>query len=94
MNNLIETYKLLIDRVNVDFVRYLHDKINWNNRLVAILGARGVGKTTLILQHIKMYNDIESSLYVTADDFYFTTHRLFELAKDFYQNCGKKLYIY
>ena len=93
MNNLIETYKLLIDRVNVDFVRYLHDKINWNNRLVAILGARGVGKTTLILQHIKMYNDIETSLYVTADDFYFTTHRLFDLAKEFYQNGGKKLYI-
>jgi hypothetical protein len=93
MNNLIETYKLLIDRINVDFVRYLHDKINWNNRLVAILGARGVGKTTLILQHIKMYNDIETSLYVTADDFYFTTHRLFDLAKEFYQNGGKKLYI-
>lgn len=93
MNNLIETYKLLIDRVNTDFVRYLHDKINWNNRLVAILGARGVGKTTLVLQHIKTSNEISSSLYVSADDFYFTTHRLFDLAKDFYQNGGKKLYI-
>lgn len=93
MNNLIETYKLLIDRVNIDFVRYLHDKINWNNRLLAILGARGVGKTTLVLQHIKMSDEIESSLYVTADDFYFTTHRLFDLAKEFYQNGGKKLYI-
>lgn len=93
MNNLIETYKLLIDRVKVDFIRYLHDKINWNNRLVAILGARGVGKTTLILQHIKMYDDVATSLYVTADDFYFTTHRLFDLAKEFYQNGGKKLYI-
>ncbi|MCQ2195055.1 MAG: hypothetical protein MJZ28_08925 [Paludibacteraceae bacterium] len=40
MNNLIETYKLLIDRVNIDFVHYLHDKINWNNRLIAILGAK------------------------------------------------------
>jgi len=93
MNTLIETYKLLTDRVKTDFIRYLHDKINWNNRLVAILGARGVGKTTLILQHIKMCDDVTTSLYVTADDFYFTTHRLFDLAKEFYQNGGKKLYI-
>ena len=93
MNNLIETYKILIDRVSIDFVRYLHDKINWDNRLIAILGARGVGKTTLVLQHIKMYNEVEKSLYVTADDFYFTTHRLFDLAKEFYQNGGTKLYI-
>lgn len=74
-------------------MRYLHDKINWNNRLIAILGARGVGKTTLVLQHIKISNDVEHSLYVTADDFYFTTHRLFDLAKEFYQNGGKRLYI-
>ena len=61
MNTLIETYKLLTDRVKTDFIRYLHDKINWNNRLVAILGARGVGKTTLILQHIKMCDDVTTS---------------------------------
>ncbi|MCQ2375722.1 MAG: AAA family ATPase [Salinivirgaceae bacterium] len=93
MNTLIETYKLLLNRVKTDFVRYLHDKINWENRLVAILGARGTGKTTLLLQHIKMCDEIETSLYVTADDFYFTTHRLFDLAKEFYQIGGKKLYI-
>lgn len=93
MNALIETYRLLLNRVSTDFVRYLHEKINWQNRLIAILGARGTGKTTLILQHIKMSDEPNTSLYVTADDFYFTTHRLFELAKEFYQNGGKKLYI-
>lgn len=93
MNRLIETYRLLLNRVNTDFVRYLHDKINWENRLVSILGARGTGKTTLLLQHIKMCDDHATSLYVTADDFYFTTHRLFDLAKEFYQSGGKKLYI-
>lgn len=93
MNALIETYRLLLNRVSTDFVRYLHEKINWENRLIAILGARGTGKTTLILQHIKMSDEPNTSLYVTADDFYFTTHRLFELAKEFYQNGGKKLYI-
>lgn len=93
MNALLETYRILLNRTNTDFIRYLHEKINWENRLIAILGARGTGKTTLILQHIKMWDNSDTSLYVTADDFYFTTHRLFELAKEFYQNGGKKLYI-
>ncbi len=93
MERLIETYKTLLDRVGTGFIRYLHDRINWNTRLVAILGARGVGKTTLILQHIKQHDDASQSLYVQADDFYFTQHRLYDLALAFYQQGGKKLYI-
>ena len=93
MENLIETYRMLLDRVRTDFVRYLHDQINWESRLVSILGARGVGKTTLILQHIKLHDNQSESLYVQADDFYFTQHRLFDLALAFYQQGGKKLYI-
>ena len=56
METLINDYRALLDRVDTTFVRYLHDKINWNSRLIAILGARGVGKTTLLLQHIKMFD--------------------------------------
>ena len=93
METLIQAQKTLLDRVDTSFVRYLHDQINWNSRLIAILGARGVGKTTLILQHIKMNDDQKTSLYVMADDFYFTQHRLYELALNFYQQGGKKLYI-
>jgi predicted AAA+ superfamily ATPase len=76
-----------------DYVRRLHDHISWNSRLVAILGARGVGKSTLVLQHIKLYEDIPTTLYVTADDIYFSTHKLVELAGQFYKNGGKSLYI-
>ena len=93
MENLILTHKALIEKVDVSFVRYLHDQINWQSRLIAILGARGVGKTTLILQHIKMNDKPGQSLYVMADDFYFTQHRLFELALGFYQQGGKTLYV-
>ena len=93
MENLIETYRMLLDRVETAFVRYLHDQINWETRLVSILGARGVGKTTLILQHIKLHDNHSQSLYVQADDFYFTQHRLYDLALAFYQQGGKKLYI-
>ncbi len=93
MHNLIRTSRHLIDNVNTDFIRYIHDEISWNSRLVAILGSRGVGKTTLLLQHIKLYENINDVLFVTADDFYFTTHRIYDLALEFSQNGGKKLYI-
>ena len=93
MDTLIRTSRHLIDSVNTDFLRYIHDEISWNSRLVAILGSRGVGKTTLLLQHIKLHENIDNVLFVTADDFYFTTHRLFDLALDFSRNGGKKLYI-
>ncbi|MFI3262431.1 MAG: AAA family ATPase [Rikenellaceae bacterium] len=93
MERLNRSYRLLLENTDVAFTRYLHDKINWDSRLIAILGARGVGKTTLILQHIKLYDNIAESLFVTADDLYFTTHTLVELAEEFYQNGGKKLYV-
>lgn len=57
------------------------------------MGSRGVGKTTLLLQHIKLYDRLEETLFVTADDFYFSTHRLFDLAYQFYAQGGKRLYI-
>ena len=47
----------------------------------------------MILQHIKMYDDISESLYVQADDFYFADHRIYDLALAFFQRGGKKLYI-
>lgn len=93
MEALIRTSRHLIDNVNTDFVRYIHDEISWNSQLVAILGSRGVGKTTLLLQHIKLYDNTNDVLFVTADDFYFTTHRIYDLALEFSQNGGKKLYI-
>ncbi|MFR9592594.1 MAG: AAA family ATPase [Rikenellaceae bacterium] len=93
MEKLNRSYRLLLENTDVAFTRYLHDQINWDSRLIAILGARGVGKTTLILQHIKLYDNISESLFVTADDLYFTTHTLVELAEEFYQNGGKKLYV-
>ena len=93
MEELYTTYRQLIDRTPVSFVRYLHDQIDWSCRLIALIGSRGVGKSTLLLQHIKLHEQREECLYVLADDFYFTTHRLYDLAKSFVQLGGKKLYI-
>lgn len=93
MDMLIRTFRTRLENTPTDYVRDLHDKISWNSRLVAILGARGVGKSTLVLQHIKLHEDIRSTLYVSADDLYFSTHTLVELAEKFYQDGGKVLYI-
>ena len=93
METLYRAYRTLLNNTSTDFVRYLHDQIEWDSRLIAILGARGIGKTTMLLQHIKQYDNIDETLFVTADDLYFSEHRIFDLAMEFYQHGGKKLYI-
>ena len=67
-------------------MRSFHDSINWKNRLIGILGQKGVGKSTMILQHIKLYDKIDESLYVQADDYYFAGHRIYDLAFEAYRH--------
>lgn len=93
MEALFAKFKSILNSVPTGFVRYLHDNMLWDNRLIAILGTRGVGKTTLILQHIKLYGIIDESLFVTADDLYFTSNTLYDLALKFFHSGGKSLYI-
>lgn len=93
MERIIAQYRALLDRTDTTLLRYLHPKINWENRIVAILGARGVGKTTLLLQHIKLNYEITKALYVSADDFYFSTNTLYDLAYQFQMNGGENLFI-
>ena len=93
MEALLQSFRLRLDLTPTAYVRSFHDTVNWNNRLIGILGQKGVGKSTMILQHIKMYDDISESLYVQADDFYFASHRIYDLALAFFQRGGKKLYI-
>lgn len=93
METLQQTYRLKLDLTPTNYVRSFHESINWKNRLIGILGQKGVGKSTMMLQHIKLYDNINESLYVQADDFYFSGHRLFDLALAFFQQGGKRLYI-
>lgn len=93
MENLQLTYRMKLDMTSTCYVRSFHDKINWKNRLIGILGQKGVGKSTLLLQHIKLYDDSLTSLYVQADDFYFAGHRLYDLALEFFQKGGRRLYV-
>lgn len=83
METLLQTYQIKLGLTSTAYVRSFHESINWKNRLIGILGQKGVGKSTLMLQHIKLFDNTKESLYVQADDFYFSGHRLFDLALDF-----------
>lgn len=61
--------------------------------MIGLTGPRGVGKTTLVLQHIKENLNSNEALYVTAEDFYFADHRLIDLADNFVKMGGKYLFI-
>lgn len=93
MRTLYQKFETLLQSTTTDFKRYLYDNISWNSRMVGIIGARGVGKTTMILQHIKENLDNKIALYVSADDMYFSENRLFDLADNFYKNAGEYLFI-
>ena len=77
----------------MNFFREQHNTINWSVRILGILGQKGVGKSTLILQHIKRQGNKDESLYVVADDIYFSAHTLLDTAKEFFARGGKYLYI-
>ena len=94
MKTLIQQFQARLKTVKVDFRRYLYSEINWNNRLIAIVGARGVGKTTLLLQHIKkQHSDLNEVLYVSLDNLYFGKHILSDFVDEFVKLGGKYLFI-
>lgn len=93
MENLRNSFLIRLNRTSLDYVRSFHDNVNWKNRLIGILGQKGVGKSTMILQHIRKFDNLDETLYVQADDFYFSAHRLLDLAQEFYMHGGKRLYI-
>ncbi len=75
MITLYQKFETLLQSTTADFKRYLYDKVYWESRMIGIIGARGVGKTTMILQHIKEDLDSKRALYVSADDMYFGENR-------------------
>ena len=93
MRTLYQKFETLLQNTTTYFKRYLYEEVSWDSRMIGIIGARGVGKTTMILQHIKESLDSKKALYVSADDMYFGENKLFDLADDFYKNAGEYLFI-
>lgn len=82
MKTLKRQYEMLLKHTSIKYVRDLYNEISWNTRLVGIKGARGVGKTTMMLQRIKLaFPEKEKALYVSLDDIWFATRNLLDLAE-------------
>src|SRR4051794_29740038 len=94
MEVLLQKSQSLVNQAKLGFKRYLYTKIRWNNRLIGIKGARGTGKTTILLQYLKELNlRPTEAAYFTLDDLYFTTNSLVETAEEFYRGGGKFLFL-
>ncbi len=94
MNNYFETSARLIEATSTKIVRYLYHTIDWNQRLTGILGARGTGKTTLMLQRLRMqYAGNREALYLSLDRLVLLNYPLYELADWFYKMGGKILFL-
>ncbi len=93
MEKLFEISERLIINVSFDFQRALLYEIEWENRLIEVKGARGTGKTTLLLQRAKKMQKEALVLYTSLDLPYFYTNSLFDLADQFQKKGGKLLFL-
>lgn len=94
MDILFERFRKRLAYTDVSFVRSLMDEIYWEARMIGIRGARGVGKTTLLLQYIKLHLPQDASvLYVSLDNIWFTENRLYDMVDIFVKRGGKHLFL-
>lgn len=95
MQNLYEISNKLINKVKTGFKRSLYAEIDWQQRLIEITGARGVGKTTLMLQKAKDLFDKNppAVIYISLDDAYFFNNSIIETAEQFQKYGGKYIFI-
>ena len=85
MEALFLTYNRRLEETDCSYQRYLYSQIEWEERLIGIKGARGVGKTTMLFQRIKLtFPDRSIAFYVSLDHIWFSTHSLLELTEYLY----------
>lgn len=95
METLFGKHAIYMYETPTDIVRSLMNEINWDCRLLSIKGPKGVGKSTLMKQYIKLNYPMGSrkALYCSADSIYFTGHTLLDLADSFVKIGGERLFI-
>ena len=94
MKELFENSRDLVAEADLSFIRPLANQIDWSWRLNGIIGARGTGKTTLLLQHLSTTHGFnEEAVYISLDDIYFSGNKLVDFIKAFRLKGGKYLYI-
>jgi len=84
MDTLIEIYNRLLTEMIPSYRRKFYDDFVMDNRLVGIIGARGVGKTTFLINYLREhYKGSSQALYISADNLYFVEHTLLEVVDRF-----------
>lgn len=91
--NLTRIMQQRVAAVSMSFHRYMYHQINWERQMFGLVGPRGVGKTTLFLQYIKEHMHEQQMFYVSADNVYFASHSLIDVADEFVRNGGQHLFI-
>lgn len=94
LEDLIEIHREVLSTIERKAKRYLFSKINWNTHAACILGDRGVGKTTLMCQHLlETYKTSERALYISADNIHVTAQGLFNIAREYFAYGGEAIFI-
>ncbi|MDE6522696.1 MAG: AAA family ATPase [Muribaculaceae bacterium] len=91
--NLITYMNEELRRTPTAFRRYMYDRIIWEDRMIGLVGPRGVGKSTMVKQHILLQPDKDKWLYVSADNSFFYNHTLTGLADEWVKENGLHLII-
>ena len=90
---LIEFMEGQLKQTTSTFHRYMYDQISWESRMFGLVGPRGIGKSTMILQYIKEHTNRQKLLYVAADHLYFSSHTLVETIDEFTKEGGEQIFI-
>lgn len=91
---LYQTSNRKINQISLGYKRPLYYQVNWDNRLIGIKGPKGVGKSTLLLQHIKeAFTDRSKVLYVSLDNMWFSTNDLVDLVEYHYTHGGTHIFL-
>lgn len=94
MEVLFERSRQKVNHTSASFVRGIMDKILWDARLIGIRGARGVGKTTLLLQYMKLNLPRDHrTIYISLDNIWFTEHKLYDFTDSFVKQGGQFLFL-
>lgn len=95
IDSLHKTYQYLLENTNTPVRRGLMDEIDWSDRLIAVRGSRGVGKTCFLLDFAKEnYGpNNKECLYINLNNFLFTFKTIRDFVNEFRMKGGRVLLI-
>lgn len=95
MESLFLKHDQYLQAVPSKIIRECVMDIDWDAPMISIRGAKGVGKSTLMLQYIRTHFPLgdRTVLYCSLDSVYFATHSLLDLASNFHQMGGRHLFL-